>query len=525
MAFGARVVAPTSGVVAEWRVDGGLVKSGRLASGAQAQLTYTPLLGQHTVTLTVTDDSLILFTPRSWTTTWQVTRSAVVRLAAVPEALAFGGQTVDTTSAPQRVTVSNTGDTTVTPAISVTTGFQASHACGSLPPGGSCAVDVTFRPAAEGAASGTLTASAGGATAAVSLSGTGQAAITAGLAAMPEALVFGGQSINTTSPPQRVTLSNSGNTSVTPAIAVTAGFQASHACGTLAPAASCTVDVTFTPAAEGAVNGTLTASAPGASVAVSLSGTGQRSLVTHYYRSILRRAPDAAGYDYWAGEAARLASLGANVNETWFTMAMAFYGSEEYAALARDAGGYVDDLYATFFNREADASGRAYWLGQLAQGVPREVLLAGFMFSSEFASFTRAIFGDTTARAEVDVVMDFYRGLLGRLPDSSGFDYWVGRFRAAQCVGVTAVNAEVDAISSLFVSSPEYAARGRTAERFVGDLYNAFLRRGGDVEGVRYWIGEVESGRRSRDAARASFLSSPEFQARVAAVVQQGCLR
>ena len=75
----------------------------------------------------------------------------------------------------------------------------------------------------------------------------------------------------------------------------------------------------------------------------------------------------------------------------------------------------MTDLYTTFFNRAPDAGGFADWKGQLAAGMPREVVLASFMFSTEFASFTQAIFGTTATRKEVDTVVDFYRGLLGAL--------------------------------------------------------------------------------------------------------------
>src|SRR6185369_16622825 len=109
-----------------------------------------------------------------------------------------------------------------------------------------------------------------------------------------------------------------------------------------------------------------------------------------------------------------------------FAMAQAFYFSGEYAAFNRDNTGYVTDLYNTFFNRAPDSGGLAFWVGQLASGMPREVALAEFMFSTE------AIFGNVSARAEVNEIVDFYRGLLARTPDSSGFDFWVGRFRIAQ---------------------------------------------------------------------------------------------
>jgi hypothetical protein len=81
-------------------------------------------------------------------------------------------------------------------------------------------------------------------------------------------------------------------------------------------------------------------------------------------------------------------------------------------------------------------------------------------------------------RAEIDTVGDFYRGLLSRLPDGAGFNYWVQQFRTAQCQGGAAVNAQVESISSSFINGPEYGNRMRTHSQFVGDLYDAFLRRG-----------------------------------------------
>jgi hypothetical protein len=220
-----------------------------------------------------------------------------------------------------------------------------------------------------------------------------------------------------------------------------------------------------------------------------------------------------------------MAQLGASVNEAWFAMAMSFFASAEYAAFARSDDGFVTDVYRTFFNRAPDASGLAFWREQLAGGLPREVLLVTFMMSPEFRSFTQAIFGNVQARPEVDVVMDFYRGLMARLPDSGGYTYWVDRFRAAQCQGSASVNAESESVSSSFVQGTEYGARARSNSQFVGDLYNAFLRRGGDLDGVRFWIEELDSGRRSREDVRRAFASSAEFQGRVQAIVDAGCMQ
>jgi hypothetical protein len=257
---------------------------------------------------------------------------------------------------------------------------------------------------------------------------------------------------------------------------------------------------------------------------VALTGVGEKSLVTHYYRSILRRAPDSGGKAFWESEATRMQIIGVNVNETWYSMAGSFYTSAEYLAFARNDTGFVTDLYTTFFNRPPDGAGLTYWTGQLAQGMPREVVLAGFMFSPEFVAFTQAIFGNTTVRKEIDTVVDFYRGLLGRLPDTAGFTFWVVQFRTAQCSGAAAVTAQAESISSAYALSAEYAARNRSDAQYVGDLYNAFLRRGGDLAGVQFWISQVATAAQTREQVRQQFVASPEFSARVAAVIAQGCL-
>jgi hypothetical protein len=284
------------------------------------------------------------------------------------------------------------------------------------------------------------------------------------------------------------------------------------------------MQVAFTPTVEGDVNGIVTVTTSAGTLTVPVVGTGEKSLVTHYYRSILRRAPDAGGKAYWSGEAARVQALGMNVNEAWYAMAGSFYFSAEYAALRRDNAGFVTDLYGTFFNRAPDAAGFADWTGQLAAGMPPEVVLASFMFSPEFASFTQSIFGSATVRKEIDVVGDFYRGLLARLPDDGGFNFWLQQFRTAQCQGSAAVTAQAEAISSQFALGSEYAARARSDSQYVGDLYNAFLRRGGELAGVQFWINQVATGARTRENVRQAFVGSPEFSARVAAVTAQGCL-
>jgi hypothetical protein len=270
------------------------------------------------------------------------------------------------------------------------------------------------------------------------------------------------------------------------------------------------------------VAGPITLSVSGTS-APPATTTSVDTIIAHYYEAILHRAPDPSGATYWRSEAARLASLGANVNEVFYAMATTFFASGEYAGLRRDNDGYMTDLYNAFFNRAPDPGGLAYWTGLLGSGMPREIVLVTFMFSPEFTAYVQGAVGSTSVRMEIDTVMDLYRGLLARLPDASGFGYWLQRFRTAQCQGAGAVYAQVDGVTNEFLQSTEYALKGRTNAQFVGDLYNAVLRRGGDPSGAQFWVDQLDRGLTTRDAVRRAFIASPEFTNRVNAIVAAGC--
>ena len=249
-----------------------------------------------------------------------------------------------------------------------------------------------------------------------------------------------------------------------------------------------------------------------------------RTLVTSYYQTILRRLPDAAGLDYWTAEAARVASLGADVKEVFFAMAMQFYSSAEYAANVRSDAQYIADLYKTFFSRDPSASELTYWQGELTAVQSRSALLNSFLFSQEFSNVMTTLFGTSNVRPEVNMTMDLYRGSNGRLPDSAGFSTWLEVIRQAQCQSGSQISVTLNTLLSSFFNSAEYAGRARSDRDFLGDVYNAYLRRGpgGDAAGFNYWVGQLAN--LGRDGVRAQFVPSVEFQNRVTAVLNAGCL-
>ena len=202
-----------------------------------------------------------------------------------PATLAFGTVATGVTSPVKTVTLTNVGTTAMTIGAIAITGtnagdFAQTTTCTtSLAASASCTFKVTFKPAAVGSRSASLsvTDNADGSPQLVPLTGTGTAAKLA-----PATLSFGSVTVGTTSAAKTVTLTNVGTTALTiSAIAITGtdlgDYAQTHTCGaSLAAGASCTFSVTFKPTVKGARPAALsiTDTASGSPQKVTLSGTG-----------------------------------------------------------------------------------------------------------------------------------------------------------------------------------------------------------------------------------------------------------
>ncbi|HLV87841.1 MAG TPA: choice-of-anchor D domain-containing protein [Candidatus Sulfotelmatobacter sp.] len=243
-------------------------------SSCQFQVTFTPTAGgSRTGTLTLTDNA-----PDSPQTVTLSGSGFVTTGTVSPASLSFSNQNVNSTSAAQVVTITNTGGNVMTVSgVSTSGDFSQTNNCSSLAAnGGTCSISVTFTPTASGNRTGALVISdnAQGNPHSVALSGMGISG-TASLSA--SSLSFTALNVGTTSSAQTLTITNNGNGPLSVlSVQVNGDFAQTNNCTTVAPTASCTVQVTFTPTSSGARTGNLTisSSAIGGPQSVSLTGSG-----------------------------------------------------------------------------------------------------------------------------------------------------------------------------------------------------------------------------------------------------------
>ncbi len=132
-------------------------------------------------------------------------------------------------------------------------------------------------------------------------------------------------------------------------------------------------------------------------------------IVDGLYAQYLHRGADSMGRSVWSA-----AIMGGDsVDE----VALAIVNSAEYAARNAGNGAFVDSLYRDILGRNADAGGRAVWVGQLNAGVSRATIIDSFTRSAE----------------NIDRAINFlYSEIFGRRPDATSLQNYRSLIQSGQ---------------------------------------------------------------------------------------------
>ena len=154
--------------------------------------------------------------------------------------------------------------------------------------------------------------------------------------------------------------------------------------------------------------------------------------------------------------------------------------------LASPDARYLDGLHRLFLGRAASNAEIDRGVTGLEQGSDRIDLTSDLARSDHWAG------------ASLD---QMYLDVLGRPADPEGRSYWMGEIGRG---------LKLQDLGTYFYGSDEYARAAGSDEAYVRGLYQVLLRRPADDEGLRYWVGELASGRARPPDIAAGFYSSIE---------------
>lgn len=231
-----------------------------------------------------------------------------------------------------------------------------------------------------------------------------------------------------------------------------------------------------------------------------------RAFIDRIYINILDREPESEGANFWTGELYRYNKTGAEV-------AYGFLNSPEFINRDTDDYEYVDILYRTFFDRDADDDGMNYWVDQLSSGyMDRTMVADGFVYSLEWANTCAKygiLSGGTTApttkikpsSATNSFVERMYTTALKRDSDPDGQSYWANLLSNYEMTG--------EGIGTFFFVSEEMNGLKLNNSEYVNRLYLTFMDREPDADGKAYWVEQLKS--KSRLEVVMGFTRSAEF--------------
>ena len=172
---------------------------------------------------------------------------------------------------------------------------------------------------------------------------------------------------------------------------------------------------------------------------------------------------------------------------------------------------FVDVLYKTFFDREADADGKAFWMGHLTTDMTREQVVRGFIDSTEWCNlcaYYGVKSGAPNAKAEkpsanaLKFATRLYTECLGREPDADGLLFWALRLTNLESSGYEAAKG--------FFESQEFTNKNVDDTTYVKLLYRTFMGRDYDQGGLEFWLGHLSTDM-NRLQVLQGFAQSQEF--------------
>ena len=187
--------------------------------------------------------------------------------------------------------------------------------------------------------------------------------------------------------------------------------------------------------------------------------TPSEQMVERMYQSILDRAPESEGLEFWSTELDRGTDPAAMLDS--------FLSTPEGSAKKPD----VADIYERTLLRAPDATGLGYW-----KSIDYSDAVVAITNSEEAANvWDHEVFvSPSEPSPESDFVTRLYVSLLNRQPDAAGRDHWAGMIQSG---------THPSEMLAAFLATPE----GASKKPSIAQVYERTLLRSPDADGLAYW--------------------------------------
>jgi hypothetical protein len=181
------------------------------------------------------------------------------------------------------------------------------------------------------------------------------------------------------------------------------------------------------------------------------------------YATLLGRAPDVGGFNFWVGQLQNGMSPEA--------VEIGFVTSAEYIFdHGNTAAGWVTGLYNDLLGRAPDAGGFNSWLGALVGGMSLNQVATAFAAGPE---------------REAIIIRSDYLNFLGRVPSSPEVGFWLN-FEAQG-------HNRADVAAQMLASDEFFADHAKSPSGFITGVYQDVLQRTPSTPEVDTWLAVYDS--------------------------------
>lgn len=259
--------------------------------------------------------------------------------------------------------------------------------------------------------------------------------------------------------------------------------------------------------------------------------------INRMYNLVMNRDGEPEGVAYWTRLLEGGYATGGEAIEF-------FFGSPEFVGRNLNDEQFLDVLYASMFEREPDAQGKAFWLDHLRRGQGRVDIAHGFIASIEWRTIcTRygiipgvgvpmlenvpTIAPTPTVRPTstptptttpssgnnnsefgegvIGFVTRLYHYCFGRAPEAGAAEYWADIITSGRGTAIE--------VAHFFFFSPEYTElkSHMTNDQIIETFYLVFMDRESDASGKAFWLKQIVRDN-GYENVFGGFAYSPEFK-------------